>query len=83
MKYAIVLLALVFSIANASPASESDMKVDDAERIFLLCDTASNHGVMDIDEAAVCSIAYEVLLKKKFHGDFQAFLTWWHLHKKD
>ena len=36
---------------------------------------------MGFDEAALCSIGFEALKKRKFGGDFNAMLAWWRLHR--
>lgn len=81
MKYLLAIPLAVALTVFASPASESDMTEAQAEKLYLLCDKVSASEGMDPGEAATCSIAYEILLQKKFHGDFNAFLAWWKAHK--
>lgn len=41
------------------------------------CSEAANQALLDGDQAAVCSIRYEALLRYGFGGNFQALLAWW------
>ena len=51
------------------------------ERLFLRCSRESSERLMGLDEAALCSIGFEALKKRKFGGDFNAMLAWWRLHR--
>jgi len=47
------------------------------ERQWLECARESELRLLDLGEAAVCSIAHEVFLRRRFEGDFSALLAWW------
>ena len=53
----------------------------DVERLYLQCARESEQRLLGPGEAAVCSIAGEVLLKRRFGGDFNALLAWWKVHR--
>jgi len=55
----------------------------DLERLFLRCSRDSSERLLGFDEAALCSIGFEALKKRKFGGDFDAMLAWWRLHRDD
>ncbi|MCG3189156.1 MAG: hypothetical protein LKCHEGNO_01429 [Burkholderiaceae bacterium] len=45
--------------------------------LYLHCSAEADRRLLDIGEAAVCSIAYEALKRRIFGGDFEALLAWW------
>ena len=49
----------------------------DLERQWLQCARESELRMLDFEEAMVCSITHEVLLRRRFAGDFSALLAWW------
>jgi hypothetical protein len=52
------------------------------EKSFWACDyTATVHGIVDAGTAISCGIATENLRLRKFNGDFNAMLRWWHENK--
>ena len=55
----------------------------DLERLFLLCSRESSQRLMGFDEAALCSVGFEALKKRKFGGDFDAMVAWWRLHRDE
>lgn len=55
----------------------------DLEHLFLRCSRESSQGLMGFGEAALCSIGFEALKKRKFGGDFDAMLAWWRLHRDE
>ena len=55
----------------------------DLERLFLRCSRESSERFMGFGEAALCSIGFEALKKRKFGGDFNAMLAWWRLHRDE
>jgi hypothetical protein len=61
---------------GSSPHHEKE-----AEKIFWDCEGMSQVGILNVEDAAVCSVAYETLLKRKFRGDFSALMTWWSREK--
>lgn len=55
----------------------------DLERLFLRCSRESSQRLIGFDEAALCSVGFEALKKRKFGGDFAALLAWWKLHRDE
>ncbi len=47
------------------------------KRLVRQCDADADAGFLDGGSAATCSLRYEALLRRGFHGDFSAFLRWW------
>ncbi len=47
-----------------------------AKQFYLGCSSAALRGELDGDETAMCSIGYDVLLKRHFNGDFHRLLAW-------
>lgn len=82
MKKFILVATLATFSAIASPASESKLTLPEAEKIFWVCDKASSEDALDPGSAAECSVAYEIVLRDKFQGDFSKFLVWWKANKK-
>ena len=50
--------------------------------IVIVCSQAAETGLLDLGQAAACSIGYEALLKRGFAGDFKALMAWWQRQKK-
>jgi hypothetical protein len=59
---------IAFQLATIS---EQDLK-----SFYMQCDRAAAQGSLGGD-VALCSVAYELLLKRVFDGDFFALLAWW------
>lgn len=45
--------------------------------VYMRCDDEAIERGMAFADAYMCSLAYEVLLKQTFDGDFDALLAWW------
>jgi hypothetical protein len=45
--------------------------------IVVTCSEAANAALLDLGQAATCSIGYEALLNRGFNGNFQALMAWW------
>jgi hypothetical protein len=57
------------------------LRLADLERAFWICDyTATTHGV-HATPADLCEAAYVEFKERKFGGDFQLLLAWWHANK--
>lgn len=56
--------------------TEPDLKL-----VYLRCCEASERGLLTFEEAARCSLAYEVVKQRVFGGNFQALLNWSRLHR--
>jgi hypothetical protein len=48
----------------------------DIKQFYLQCVRKSTEVRLTAGEAAICSIGYDVLLKRHFAGDFEALLAW-------
>jgi hypothetical protein len=48
----------------------------EAKEFYLECSRAAMLGQLGTGETAVCSVSYEVLLRRHFGGDFHALLAW-------
>jgi hypothetical protein len=47
------------------------------EGVFMACDQASSARLMAMDEGALCAMAWDALLRRRFEGDVEALLAWW------
>ena len=56
--------------------------LDQLELVYLRCSREAETRLMGMDEAALCSIASEALLKRRFDGDFEAMLAWWRTNRQ-
>jgi hypothetical protein len=45
--------------------------------IFLRCDRESREHLLQFDEAVMCAMAWDALLKRGFTHDVEAMLAWW------
>lgn len=48
----------------------------EAKQFYLDCSRSAMRGRLDGASTALCSIGYDVLLKRHFGGDFHALLAW-------
>lgn len=55
----------------------------DLKSFYLRCSRAASQSLLGSGEAALCSLGYEILLKRTFGGDFFALLAWSRLHPDD
>lgn len=55
----------------------------DLKAHYLRCARASTQRSLGSDEIALCSLGYEILLKRIFGGDFFALLAWWRSQPKE
>jgi hypothetical protein len=53
----------------------------EVERFYLQCSRDAEQRLLGFGEAADCSIAHEVLLRRRFAGNFTAMLTWWQAYR--
>ncbi len=44
---------------------------------FLRCEAASRGGLLVLDDAIRCAMAWDALLKRDFNGDVEGLLAWW------
>ena len=51
------------------------------EKTFWMCDHAATKGMVDVNQAAVCSAIMDELRREKFDGDFEKLLAWWKLKR--
>jgi len=58
-------------VAHPDSLAELELKA-----YYLSCSDAAVEGRLDWSEIALCSIAYERLLRQTFEGDFLALLAW-------
>jgi hypothetical protein len=67
--------------AHAQPVHPPPAAIVEAEKVFWDCERLSAAHVLGAGDAAICSGAYEVLLRQKFRGDFPALMAWWSREK--
>jgi hypothetical protein len=64
-------------VARMQRFSDADLK-----RFYLHCSRAATRSLSSGD-IAVCSVGYELLLRRTFGGDFDALLAWSRRHPDD
>jgi hypothetical protein len=82
MKTASVVTVLMLA-ASAMPAAQSDtlgelnsVPIDQLSSTYLSCSSAATSGRLDTAAIMQCSVAYEVLKRRAFGGDFEKLLAW-------
>lgn len=53
-----------------------ELPEQDLKRLYLQCGRAATPGSIGRAGIVLCSVAYEILLKRTFGGDFFALLAW-------
>lgn len=81
-KFLIILLCGAASISSALPSNNHSVDFSEAETLFWQCENTAQKVFLSGSEAAICSIAYETLLKQKFGNNFTAFMEWWNHSKQ-
>ena len=81
-----LLLATLASNPRAQPPDGTHAAVDlfevrSLKTAYLRCDRAATERLLDMGEAATCSVIYEELLRVGFGGDFKRLLAWWHAER--
>lgn len=66
---------------RATPSGTRPDHLISAEKLFLECEKHSQTRVMEVSDAALCSGAYELLLKERFKGKFSDLMAWWNQEK--
>lgn len=78
---ALLLLVTLASNPSAQPSDDASTVVDTEVHIlksaYLRCEQSANERMLDVGEAANCSLVHELLLRLGFGGDFQRLLAWW------
>lgn len=81
-----LLVAALASSPRAQPPngahSAVDREVRSLKAAYLRCDRAATERLLDMGEAANCSVIYEDLLRVGFGGDFKRLLAWWHAERR-
>ncbi len=70
-----VATEVALSIDSARAGIEA-LSEREAKQFYLDCSHAALRGRLGSGETAVCSIGYDVLLRRHFGGDFHALLAW-------
>ncbi|WP_173024817.1 hypothetical protein [Acidovorax sp. SRB_14] len=87
MKVATAAL-IVTGVAGGSAPSRAqatidvELRLDELEKAFWVCDYAATIDLVDIGNAIACGSLTEALRQRKFGGDFNAMLAWWQQHKE-
>lgn len=56
-------------------------RIAELEENFWQCEHASSDGMIDAAMAAHCDAVTDELKKRKFGGDFERLLQWWHQNR--
>jgi hypothetical protein len=80
--------AMVLALAAACPAAANPLRahlasasVEELKRVYLECDRAATHALLDLAVAAHCSMVGEELKHRAFGGDFDRLIAWWRAQK--
>lgn len=76
------MLAVLPSIILTASSVIGALSPAETEEFYWDCEFAAVQGAIDLDEAAMCSEAYERLKAERFNGDFDLFLVWWKENKE-
>lgn len=66
-----------------TPARFEQLPEGCLKALVLRCSHDAGQRFLGHDDAAMCSIGYEALLRREFGGNFDALLTWWQAHRGD
>jgi hypothetical protein len=87
MKVAAAVLIVADAAGWSAPSSAqttngAELRLDELEKAFWVCDYAASIRLVDMGTAIPCSRVTEALRQHKFDGDFNAMLIWWRQHKE-
>lgn len=87
VKAAVAVLIVADAAGWSAPGSAqttfgAELRLDEIEKAFWVCDYAASIRLVDMGSAIVCSHLTEALKQHKFDGDFDAMLAWWQQHKE-
>lgn len=87
MKVATAALIFIGAAGGCAPSRAqaivgAELRLDELEKAFWVCDYAATINIVDIYNAINCSRLTEALRQRKFEGDFIAMLAWWQRHKE-
>lgn len=68
--------------SRAQAMAGAELRLDELEKAFWVCDYAATISIVDVHDAMNCSHFIEALRQRKFAGDFVAMLAWWRQHKE-
>ncbi|MNH34975.1 hypothetical protein D3C79_956170 [compost metagenome] len=71
-----------YAPSRAQTIFGADLRLDELEKAFWVCDYATTINIVDVYNAMNCSRLTEALRQRKFQGDFTAMLAWWQQHKE-
>jgi len=63
-------------------AAVEAMPQDRLRAYFLNCSNESAQQLLPLAEAVTCAIAWDTLLRREYHGDIEALLSWWRAHRR-
>lgn len=71
-------------LATAAQARSPDWsRIDQAqlETLFWDCDARATQEALSAGDGALCAMAHDELRQRRFDGNFERLLAWWHTHK--
>lgn len=78
---ALVLMAAVSAQAQAPHRHLASTSAEELKRVYLECDRFATRTLLDLGDAAHCSMVGEELKHRIFGGDFERLLAWWREQK--
>ncbi len=87
MRVATAALIVIGASGGSAPSRAQaivgeELRLEELEQAFWVCDYAATINLVDIHDAIHCSRLTEALRQRKFEGDFTAMLAWWQQHKQ-
>jgi len=81
---ALLALGGAHAAGNWAPDSAGSIRArierlpaSDIKRVYLRCEQVATEARLTVDDAAACSVVYDVLLKHHFAGNYDALHAWW------
>lgn len=69
--------AMLAIAAQAAPGHLPVQTIDQLKTSYLDCERRASVAMLDIGDAANCSVAHEELMQRGFGGDWNRMLAWW------
>jgi hypothetical protein len=69
-------VSMSVSDARDLASVHADMAIEQLKDVYLDCEREALAGALGTDDAMYCSMAYEELKRREFHGNFERIRVW-------
>ncbi len=76
MLIAISPASMLVSDAQDLASAHADMPIKQLKDVYLDCEREAAAGALGTDDVMYCSMAYEELKRREFHGNFERIRVW-------